>query len=227
MRTSAAIVVSVGLAGSVAAQENELRLGAMSIGTRRNIMVDSQSFARTNGTQTGAEFVFRGRGVGLAFRYAKGNYSPGVSISGYRNLAVAEGRLLMGPRPFTVELGYSRRSRETALFGDEGDHLVLGGARSHIDLGPSGFAVVVAGGAMVRVASDTVDAVTSSTKVGVAGWTLETGLLYQAPRNLPFFGLIGYRFERFKTGVRSGGLGGIREELSGIVLQAGIRWLRE
>lgn len=203
-----------------AAQRSEVRLGGTLFNARRNVALDSIP-THMSGSSAGAEFVARGKDGGIMLRYSQVNYSPAPATVGYSNLAVADGRVFLGPQAFAVEAGFMRRATSTKLLQDPAENLALVGARSVIDLGPSGFTISFAGQAVGRVDKDSVVRGTPRERVRVAGWSLETGLIYQAPRKLPFFGMLGYRFERFKRPTFEGST---REETSSVILAAGVRW---
>ena len=217
-------LISLG-AGTLVAQKTEIRFGGTILGTQRNVALDSSNISRLSGTSSGGEFVARGSGGGIMLRYAHAGFPNAASGTTQKDLTVADGRVFLGPQAFAVELGYMRRSQSSGLFNDPGEHLALLGARSVVSLGPSGFAVSFAGQAIGRLEKDTatVRGTGSSGKAKVAGWTLETRLLYQAPRRLPFFAMIGYRFERFRHKKLEGGLS---EESSGVLIGAGLRLVR-
>jgi hypothetical protein len=185
-------------------------------------MLDDGSVGRATATLRSVEVLVRGRGGGISGRFAKGLFSPPLGIPGYRDLVVGDAKVLLGPRPFTVELGYHRRAHENELFGNVGEHLARAGVRSLISLGPSGLSVSFAGAALLRQDSTA----TSDKKVGVGGWELETGVLYQAPRRLPFYATAGYRFERFAAANKVAPLAGRREETSQVFVEAGFRFIR-
>lgn len=215
------VLTVVGTSPQVLAQQSEIRLGGTMLSTHRNVAIDSMNPSRLNGTTSSAEFVARGKSAGIMFRYSQATFSPNLSVSGYQSLNVADGRLLLGPQVFAIEVGYMRRSQSSKLFEDPGEHLALAGARSVIDLGPSGFSISFAGQAIGRVEKDTTIINPSSGKVRIAGWSLETGLIYQAPRKLPFFGMLAYRFDRYRLPPKDGAR---REESSSIVVGGGLRF---
>lgn len=222
MRTVIGVLVVAALATPAAAQkQTELRLGGMTLATRRHVAFDS-SVGRASTSRTGGEFLLRGDGGGIGVSYLKGDFGTGLG-AGFGQLTLLEGTLMLGPRAFAIEAGYRRQTTGAKLFGDdEGEDLILAGANSFVDLGPSGFGISFAGGGIARIKKDSLGS--GGGKPEIAGWRVSTGLLYQAPRGIPLFVFAGYRFERFKTPERSG-IPSRREEMSGIVIEGGIRWL--
>ena len=205
-----------------AAQRSEIRVAGTLFTARRNVALDSIP-AQTSGTISGGEFLARGHDGGVMLRYSQVSFGPRLATAGYSSLTVADGRVFLGPQVFAVELGFMRRATSIGLFKDPAENLGLVGARSVIGLGPSGFTISFAGQALGRIDKDTVGFTIPRNKVRIAGWSVETGLTYQAPRKLPFFGMLGYRFERFKRPTLEGAT---REETSSVVLAVGLRWVK-
>ena len=228
-RVTLASALALTITTAATAQNFEIRVGGLAMNTRRHIEIGSGNIAQNSGTVTGAEFMLRGLGAGLSAHYAQGTFRPAASVTGYSDFRAADVRLLLGPRPFTVELGYARRALSSKLLDDPGEYLATVGVRSQIDLGPAGFSIMVAGTVLGRIAADTASTgslATPSKKVGIGGLAAETGVLYQAPRHLPLFGFLGYRYERFKTRVTAASNPGRREEMGGVVLEFGLRYIK-
>lgn len=220
-------------AAALTAQDNEVRLGLFTTSARRNVLADGV-VGKGGGSPKGAEFFLRSTGGGLYLRYLTAEFDARGGVGGAGPLRQADARVLLGPQVFNVEAGYSRRARSSQLkeSGDStGEDLIRLGGRSTVALGPSGFSIVLAAAAYAR-SDKKAQADDFFTSLRVVGWDAETGVLYQAPRRLPFFALLGYRYERLRGPEVSdldpnspGFVVRRREELSGIVLSAGIRHL--
>jgi len=195
-------------------QSTEFRFGVIALSTRQNVL-GSSGLIHNSGTLTGAEFLVRGSGPGLYGRYLTG----GVGENSFRGpsgaLRMAEARVMIGSGPFSVEGGVVLRARASSLAKPR-DAMIRLGARSSIWLGPSGFSLSLSGGALGRA-----DEAQGGKKWGLVGWEATTALFYQAPRKLPFYGMLGYRYERIRSEASAPPVS--REELSAIVFGVGVR----
>jgi hypothetical protein len=181
----------------------------------RNVQ-SASTFGRGGGTVRGAEILLRNEIASLSAMYSTVDFSGNEGIGGAGSVRELGANLGFGPRELTFEGGYRRRALG-ASFSDQYENLIHMGARSSIDLGPSGLVAGFALGASGR--KDSVSHTTNEFKV--VGWVAQTGLLYQAPRGLPFYASLSYRYERIRS---NRNVAPIRhEEISGIVLGIGLR----
>lgn len=195
-------------------QASEFRLGVIAMSTRQNVL-GSSGLIHNSGTLTGVEFLVRGSGPGLYGRYLTGRVGDNSFRGPDGALRMAEARLMIGGGSFSLEGGVVLRARASSLAKPR-DTMVRLGARSSIWLGPSGFSLSFAGGALGRA-----DEAQGGKKWGLVGWEAMTAILYQAPRNLPVYGMLGYRYERLRS--EANAVPVQREELSSIVLGMGVR----
>jgi hypothetical protein len=213
------LVVPVG----ALAQTSDFRLAGLIMPTRQNLFTGQETYS-TSAVLTGVEGQLWSGGIGLYGRYLSGTLGDRSARGPDGQLRMAEGRLLLGAPLFSIEAGYARRVRGGGL-GDAGDNLFRVGLRSVVALGPGGFSLTFHAGAYGRSDSVRGNAPASSLRkeLGVVGWEAGTGLIYQAPSGLPLYLMAGYRFERVRSEL---GFPPIqREELSGLVLGGGLRYL--
>lgn len=207
-------------------QDGEFMVGGVTQSTWRSMRTVSEGggtqFNRVQSSLRGGEVMLRGGGAGIYLRYLSGDFGGQGSGNAGGELSLGDARLLLGPRVFSLEFGYQRREYGEAS-GLTPLNLWRGGARFHLDLGPSGLGVFMAGSAVFRIEDDQEPSGSSFLgEVSLAGSEAETGLIYQAPRGLPFFARLGYRYARLDEPGPDGT--GLREEsLSGVVLSAGFR----
>ena len=202
-------------ASAAAAQTNELRVGPYLYSARRLVLAEGASSVTqaTNGL-FGAELLWRGVGGGIFVRVLSGSFGPQLP-----DLVQLDARLVIGPRPFSVEIGYGQRAPAFSFATDSGatnGGIRYGrlGARSALVLGTSGFQASLDAGVYVS----TVDALSG---IQISGFDAETMIQYQAPRGIPVYGIAGYRFERTKQN----GIGyPPAEELSGLIIGVGFRF---
>jgi hypothetical protein len=221
MRFRLTVVLVVGvLATSAAGAQSEVRLGGQVISARQNLL-RPQGILQGTGSLTGIELLAGGSGAGIYARYLTGSVGS-ASIAGTTgDLRAAEGRLWVGSLVFSIEGGYLFRARAPGLSGPR-DNILLGGARSMIALGPSGLSVGLTVTTYVRMDSvESDDPQNPERKLDLVGWEATTGVFYQAPRGIPLYASLGYRYERLRT--PSGTPPVHREELSGLVLSGGFR----
>jgi hypothetical protein len=157
----------------------------------------------------GGELLWRGKGAGIFLRAYSGSYAPTLS-----DLLELDARLLVGPRPFTMEFGYGQRGPDFSFPADSGLRYGRGGVRSTWVLGTSGFQTSFGGG--VYISPDSSD----SDKLKVSGWDAETSVVYQVPRGIPLYALLGFRFERISSAFGEGK----GEEISGVLIGVGLRF---
>lgn len=207
------------LPAGVAAQDAEYRLGVFLRASDRNLQA-AQSLGRSSATLRGAELFLRNDVVALSASYATGDF--GVTSTPGAGGPLREGRatLGLGPHILTLEGGYYRRARGTSL-SEQAENLVHLGARSTIRMGPSGLVISLAAAAVLRNDSAATGSGASSSGMRPVGWTAETGLLYQAPRGMPFFASLGYRYERLRSNRNLTPVS--HEELSAVVFGIGLR----
>jgi hypothetical protein len=189
----------------------------MALSSRQNV-VGPNGLIHNSGTLTGAEVLARTSGLGLYARYLTGSIGENSFRGPNGGLRMAEARVMIGAPVFSVEGGFALRARSTSL-GKPRDELARVGARSSIWLGPSGLSLSLAGSALGRG-----DKEGDHTKWGVVGWEAVTAILYQAPRGLPFYATLGYRYERIRSEAGTPPIQ--REELSSIVFGIGIRHVK-
>lgn len=195
-------------------QPSEQRFGVMALSARQNV-VGPSGFSHSSGTLTGAELLVRGDGPGLYVRYLTGTIGESSFRGPSGALRMVDARVMVGTAAFSGEFGFALRAR-AGSFAKPRDELVRVGARSSIWLGPSGLSLSLSGAALGR--GDTVE---RSRKWGLVGWEAMSALIYQAPRNLPLYAMLGYRYERIRTESNIPPVG--HEELSSIVIGVGVR----
>jgi hypothetical protein len=222
MRQALSCVVLLLLAPAVShAQKSEFRLGGLFLGMRLNAIGGTPPTGLSS-TVSGVEGMAQGDGVGLYGRYLNGSFSSsaGAAAGQVRSMEV---RLIIGPPVFSLQAGYVRRDRTSPL-SSQTDNLLLTGGRSSVRFGPSGLTLNLSLGAYVRSDSAPEPGSSSSgTKVGVVGWEAMSAVVYQAPRGIPLYFQLGYRFERIRS---EEGYPPVRkEELSSIVFGVGLRHL--
>jgi hypothetical protein len=198
------------------AQPSEVYVGALALASRQNV-VGPAGLIHSSGTLTGAELMARASGIGLYARYLTGSIGENSFRGPSGSLRMGEARLMIGAPIFSVEGGVALRSRSSTL-AEPRDELVRAGARSSIWLGPSGLSLSFAASALGRG-----DKEGGSTKWGLVGWEAVTAVMYQAPRGLPLYATLGYRYERIRT--ESGAPPVQREEISAIIIGGGFRYL--
>jgi len=210
-------IVVLLLPSSLVAQSGEYRLGVFLRSSDRNMQI-APNVGRGSATLRGAELLVRNDVAALFASYSTGEFSATSGIGGDGPVREARALVGLGPPELTLEGGYYRRARGSSL-SEQSENLIQLGARSTLNLGPSGFVISLAAATFVR--SDST--LGSSNELRPVGWIAETGLLYQAPRGLPFYASLGYRYERIRsnrnvTPVR-------HEELSAIVFGVGLRFV--
>lgn len=205
------------------AQGGEYRLGLSLASTRRNMMPNPGSLGRGSATMKGVDLVLRSDLAGLFANYTSAEFgsSAGTGADGpVKSAVVGVG---IGPRIWTIEGSFYRRSRGSTL-SDGAENMWTLGAHSTIDLGPSGFTASLAARAIAR--NDSISGGSTNTldhEFRIVGWLAETEVLYQAPSRIPLFVSLGYRFERVASNRNVVPMR--REELSGIVFRLGVRHL--
>ena len=214
-----AVVTSLGLVmvTSVAhSQAFEARIGAMLLASRQNVL-GTAGLDHSSGSIAGAEFLVRNDAVGLYGRYLTGEVGNLSARGTDGRLRMADVRVMFGAPIFSVEAGYTLRTRSGSLAKPR-DNLIRGGVRSGVWLGPSGFSLSLSASALARA-----DHNGDSKKVAIVGWEGLSALMYQAPKGMPFYLMLGYRYERLRTEEANPPIQ--REELSSIVVGAGFRHL--
>lgn len=202
---------------TLAAQSGEVRIGGMLLSSRQNV-VSGAGLDQASGSISGAEFLVRNEGVGLYGRYLTGKVGELSALGPDGRFRMLDGRLMIGPPVFNLEGGVALRARSGSL-AEPRDLLFRAGARSTIWLGPSGFSLTVAASALAR--SERPEN-SPNKKLRIVGWEATTAVFYQLPR-LPIYAMLGYRYERLRASEEAAAPG--REELSAIVLGAGLRHL--
>jgi hypothetical protein len=211
-----------GLPATASAQYLETRVGALVIPTRQNLL-NAQGLSHNTGTVSGGEFLLRNDAFGLYGKYLTGTVGTASARSDDGRLRLADLRVMIGAPIFSVEGGYGRRARSGSI-SDGADNLVRFGARSSVDLGPSGLSLSLSANAVGR--SDSVPATSgasTSKKFGVVGWEAATAVLYQHHR-APVYIMLGYRYERIRSEKEYAPIR--REELGGVQIGIGVRYLR-
>ncbi len=219
--TRSLLLLGFALRPTLGQAQSEVRFGGMMISTRQNVL-SSGPIVQASASLTGAEFLAQNQSMGFYARYLTGAIGSVSARSQSGELRMAEGRLMIGAQIFSVEAGFALRARSASL-GEPRDKLIRGGARSSIPLGPSGFSVSLSVGAYARSDSVPTGGTSGSNdkKFGLVGWEAVTAVIYQAPRRLPFYVMLGYRYERLRSEDKYIPIR--REELSGIQLGIGIR----
>lgn len=207
---------------SLMAQGSEYRLGLSLRSSDRNLHT-APSLGSASATLRGAELLLRNDGVALGASYYTGDFGATSGTGGTGPLREARVFLGFGPRALTVEGGYYRRARGSSL-SEQSENMVHVGARSTINLGPSGFVISFGAGTVIRSDSTTAST-SSSSRSGLrpVGWNAETALLFQAPRGLPFYATLGYRYERINSNHNITPIS--HEELSAVVFGVGLRFM--
>jgi hypothetical protein len=224
--------VLLGVTGALQGQRTELRLAGILWPAGRTVAHHDPmggtvpTWAEATSTLRGAELVARGPGAGIMIRYSDGGFGAGAGDLSSGNVRSLEGVLLGGPRQFSIQAGYVRYSY-VGLFEDGSESLFKGGVQSWVPLGPSGLTVHFAGAVRLRWGEED----PSGERLNLVGWDASTGVLYQAPRGLPFFIMFGYELTRHKplpTSLPEPTLDGLetREELRGVFVRLGVRYVK-
>jgi len=202
-------------ASALKAQSNELRVGPYIYSARRLVLQEGAStVAQASDGMFAAEVLWRGTSAGLFLRAVSGSFGTQLP-----DLIQVDARVLLGPRPFTVEVGYGQRAPAFSFSTDSGaasGGIRYGrfGARSALVLGTSGFQTYLDGGMYLSIVGNT-------SGFEISGFDAETMILYQAPRGIPVYGMAGFRFERM---IQMGVGYPPAEELSGLIIGVGFRF---
>ena len=213
MRTlSSLTVLTLAIVVSGHAQGFEFRLGASSLNSHRNVTQTSGSASSTE-SLAGLDLLLRSSNAGLMVRAYQGTFGDATGQLATGDLLYADARLLLGSRPFAVQLGYGRRA-ESESFGENFSQFAIGGAMTTIRIGASGLTVSLGAAAFVEIDSD------KDKVVQLFGGEIESQAQYALPRGIPAYLMIGFRFNRFT--LEEGG-GDRHEELSGLLIGGGLR----
>jgi hypothetical protein len=214
VRRAPLVLLGLALTGapaSLSAQgKYELRLAGVAVFAQRSAM-----FAGSVGTGSsmmpGVEVLVRHRYAGLTGRLYGGTFSADSGSEAVGKLHAGEIRALAGPRFLAVDLGYSRRAF-TGAFGGRSWPFARLGALCALQIGASGLSAefMVAYYAGLGGSGDG----------GGSGREAETRLVY-TPNQLPIYAALGYRYQRFSVASIPGGQ---PEELSGVIIAAGVRF---
>ncbi len=165
----------------------ELRLGLQSV-SMNGATSFGGSVDASSGSLQGAELLARTDNIGIVLRTQKLALKRGQVTVG--NFTSREARLLLGGTQFSVELGILQRdqprdpARETLTVG-------RAGIRSQWQIGGSGLAISLNAGVQLANTSKGLE----DPSITYRGHDGEALLLYQAPRDLPFFAAIGWRLQ--------------------------------
>jgi hypothetical protein len=167
----------------------ELRLAAFTMPSRRSVGIASSSVVyNASPAFSGVEFLVRSidGGAGLHLRYATAS-PDGAGLASYA-MKYLDGRLLLGSRGFSVELGYLLRT-ETIAGKDSTHGFARAGFRTDINLGSSGITAGVAASYLRLPEADS---------LGNIAWGIdgETSVLYALPM-APVYVQLGYRRETY------------------------------
>jgi hypothetical protein len=205
-------------AGPLSAQSSrfEFRLGGLVQASRSNTSIGPSSSAvlsRVRGSLAGGEFLIRSSGIGLGGRYLIGNLDSASGAAPRQRLQVADARILMGPRVFTVEGGAMYRRLEVPSTSYKREwYYARAGARSTVAIGASGLSTLLAGAYYPYV-------IDKGGKSGGKGWEWEAGVSYSR-RGIPAYVSIGYRYQTFQPATTTNEP---QSELSGVFLSGGLR----
>lgn len=206
------------VAGPLSAQSSkfEFRLGGLVQSSRSNISVGPSGAAvlsRARGSLAGGEFLIRSSGIGLGGRYLIGNMDSTSGTISRQRLQIADARLLMGPRVFTVEGGAMyRRLEVTAVNYKREWFYARAGARSTVAIGASGLSTLLAGAYYPYI-------IDKGGKSGGKGWEWEAGVSY-SHRGIPAYISVGYRYQTFQPKTTTNEP---QSELGGVFLSGGLR----
>lgn len=200
--------------------KDELRIGLSSLVAMRSSVLGVDASTPTTASISGVELFAKTQGIGLYARSLSGTFATGsAEIAGA--FVLQEARVVIGEPVMSVEAGVIRRTTSGADTPHE-QTFWRGGLRSMWDIGSSGVQVTLNAGVRIGHAPD---GTSSSTKVlGADG---EAIVIYQAPRGLPLYALLGWHYERFDDAwsaeARTGAMLARTEELTGPLLGIGFR----
>jgi hypothetical protein len=182
----------------------DLRIGAITGGTKRDVSLNDVVTDRLNSSVKGVEGYIgaKGGGVGIGGRILNGTY-------GTDDFTQREGRIYFGENWFRVEGGYGERS----LIGTDSTVLFSrAGVKSIVQIGGMGVSISVSGSKIFQ--GDFSHSKSKSEKPD--GWEGESDIFYTAPK-IPIYVQLGYRADYFTFEGRA-------EHMNGIVFGTGI-WL--
>ena len=141
------------------------------------------------------------------------------SVSGAvtrHRLQIADARILLGPRLFTVEGGGMYRRLDVPSQNTKQEWFYgRAGARSTFSIGASGLSTMLAGAYYPYI----IETGGSSTKSGGKGWEWEAGVSYSR-RGIPVYISAGYRYQTFQPKTTPNVP---QMELGGVFLSGGLR----
>ena len=177
----------------VESYKGEARIGLV-ISTSNRVSVFAGAAApQGTGTVSGAELYARASNVGIYVRSLSGAFTQSAQAAG-KSFTLQEARLMIGSPMLSIEGGALRRTATSDVsVGTSTKQTVWrAGARSQWGIGGSRLQVTLAaGGRFANIKGPTTKA------LKFLGYDAEATLLAQAPKKLPMYAAIGWRYERF------------------------------
>lgn len=177
----------------VESYKGEARLGLVASSAQRTSVAGGATAPTGSGTISGVELHVRASNIGIYVRSLSGDFNQSAQVAG-KSYSLQDARLMIGSSGLSIEGGVLRRlaSSDADPLTTKKQLLYRAGARSQWGIGGSRLMVTLAaGGRFANVKTG------SSKAMKFLGFDAEGSLLGQAPKNLPLYAIIGWRYERF------------------------------
>ncbi|MES2304508.1 MAG: hypothetical protein V4558_03335 [Gemmatimonadota bacterium] len=177
----------------VESYKGEARIGLVTSPARRTSVASGATAPPGSGTLSGAELYVRASNIGVYVRSISGEFDQSDQVVG-KKYSLQEARLLIGSTGLSMEGGVARRiaTSDADPLATKKQMLYRAGARSQWGIGGSRLLVsLAAGGRFANVKNG------STKALKFLGFDAEGSLLGQAPKNLPLYAIVGWRYERF------------------------------